>query len=241
MPDGHFKFGVIEDPGKQAKLLAEIYRLRYQVYVREWGFEDPADHPSGVETDAFDRHALHFYARPRDSEELIGTARIILASDLGFPIERHFVFDRVSGKIPVDKIGEISRLSISKAYRRREIDQVIFGRGMGDLEILRRHDLAARDLEDERRKCEHELIRGIYLLIYRESLRLDLTHWYAVMAKGLQVILRRWGIPFEQIGPEIEHHGIRAPYVLSISELESHLQRKNPGLLKLAREKVAGK
>ena len=241
MTEGYFKFGVAEDPERQAEILAEIYRLRYQVYVREWGFEDPADHPSGRETDAYDRHAIHFYARSRQNDDLIGTARIILASDLGFPIERHFEIQRQPVKVADGKIGEISRLSISKAYRRREIDQVIFSGGRGHLEKLKEHDALARSLEHERRKCEHELIRGIYLLIYRESLRRGLTHWYAVMARGLQVILHRWGIPFTQIGPETEYHGIRAPYVLSISEMESHLQRKNPDLLKLAREKVAEK
>lgn len=241
MSDGYFKFGVVNDPERQAEILAEIYRLRYQVYVREWGFEDPADHPSGMETDAYDRHAIHFYARSRENDDLIGTARIILTSELGFPIEKHFEIYQQPDKAADGKIGEISRLSISKAYRRREIDQIIFSGGRSHLEKLKEQDALARSLEHERRKCEHELIRGIYLLIYRESLRLSLSHWYAVMARGLQVILNRWGIPFKQIGPETEYHGIRAPYALSIREMESHLQRKNPALLKLAREKVAGK
>jgi hypothetical protein len=29
--------------------LADIYRLRYQVYCMEWGFENPPDYPDGKE------------------------------------------------------------------------------------------------------------------------------------------------------------------------------------------------
>jgi N-acyl amino acid synthase of PEP-CTERM/exosortase system len=90
-------------------------------------------------------------------------------------------------------------------------------------------------LENERRKFEHELVRGIYLVIYRESIRQELTHWCAVMARGLYVILARWGIPFEKVGQEKEYHGIRAPYVLSLEKLEASLNKKNPDLLKQAR------
>ena len=58
------------------------------------------------------------------------------------------------------------------------------------------------------------------------------------MARGLYVILGRWGIPFKQIGPEQEYHGLRAPYALSIRDLEMHLEKKNPDLIALARQKV---
>jgi len=74
---------------------------------------------------------------------------------------------------------------------------VIFSSGGSGQDELDEHLAAAQPvMQEERRKCEHELIRGLYLLIYRESLSLGLTHWYAVMARGLYVILRRLGIDF---------------------------------------------
>jgi N-acyl amino acid synthase of PEP-CTERM/exosortase system len=220
-------------------VLASIHRLRYQVYVNEWGFEKPEDHPEGLERDEFDRQSLHFYARSRSSDEVIGSARIILGSELPFPIERHFDISQFPADLRRGTSAEISRLAISKDYRRRAIDRVIFNSGgsqAGELE----ENLAASQIvvQEERRKCEHELIRGLYLRIYRESLVLGLTHWYAVMARGLYVILRRWGIDFRQIGPELNYHGVRAPYVVDITTLAQSVAKTNPELANLAKQCV---
>ena len=89
---------------------------------------------------------------------------------------------------------------------------------------------------DIRRHCEHELVRGLYLLLYRDSKQRELTHWYAVMAKGLYLILKRWGIPFHQIGEAQDYHGLRAPYLVSIDTVERTLERKNPDLIAEARK-----
>jgi hypothetical protein len=50
------------------------------------------------------------------------------------------------------------------------------------------------------------------------------------MAKGLYVMLRRWGISFVQIGPARDYHGIRAPYLVSIESIERALEKTNPAL-----------
>jgi N-acyl amino acid synthase of PEP-CTERM/exosortase system len=236
----NFVFRVVEDQPGSAQILEAIYRLRYQVYVNEWGFECPEDHPEGLEKDSYDEHSRHFYACTASAENILGTARIILGSEVIFPIEQHFDIGDFPRNTPRHQVAEISRLAISKEFRRREIDQVIFSLGDSHLHGLEQVQSQMKSIVQERRKCEHELIRGIYLLIYGESLKLGLTHWYAVMAKGLQVILSRWGIPFEQIGPAREYHGVRAPYILSIRKLEDNLEKKKPDLLKLARQEIAG-
>ena len=166
---------------------------------------------------------------------MIGTARIILPTASALPIQEHFDVGSFFTKIKGHKAAEISRLAISKQFRRRAIDRVIFNKDKNYNAELEKHQEATANIAKERRKYEHELIRGLYLLIYRESLDLGLTHWCAVMAKGLHFMLCRWGIHFEQIGPEKEHHGVRAPYALSIKALELSLQKKSPELLKLAR------
>lgn len=236
----NFKFNVAESQQEKNQILESIYRLRYQVYVTEWGFEDPDDHPDGLEMDSHDLRSLHFYAYTGSIDRIIGTARIILGSELKFPIEQHFKVNGLPLHTPRNKIAEISRLAISKEFRRRAIDQVIFSRHEHNAAALEKHQEQMKKIERERRKCEHELIRGIYLLVYRQSLKLGITHWYAVMAKGLYLILCRWGIRFEQIGPAREYHGFRAPYLLAIRELETNLEEKNPELLALAREENPG-
>jgi len=240
MRDTHFIYNMVDGGNTHDPILKSIYRLRYQVYVNEWGFENPKDHhPDGLEMDEYDVNSRHIYACSLNSNEVIGTARIIAGSGQPFPIERHFDISSFSVGAKRNQVAEISRLAISKNFRRRAIDRTIFGEdGSAGSELMMNSVLRKRSFEPERRKYEHELILGIYLMIYRESLKLGLTHWYAVMARGLYVILVRWGISFEQIGPEQEYHGLRAPYVLGIRNLEEHLVRKNPELLKLARQEM---
>jgi N-acyl amino acid synthase of PEP-CTERM/exosortase system len=231
----NFNFEVAEAQTDNAKLFEAIYRLRYQVYVTEWGFEKPEDHPEGLEKDNYDRHSRHVFAYTAAVYNVIGTARIILPANSLLPIQENFNIDMTLFNNPNNKIAEISRLAISKDFRRRAIDRAIFNKDKTYKEDLAQHQESMASVEDERRKFEHELVRGIYLMIYRESIRLELTHWCAVMARGLYVILARWGIPFEKVGPEKEYHGIRAPYVLSLEKLETSLDKKNPDLLQQAR------
>lgn len=228
-----FSYGTAEKKANRDFLLEQIYTLRYQVYVNEWKFETPKDHPFGREKDEFDKQSVHFYASDRQDEKVVATARIILNSELGFPIEKYFDIDLLAGDIDRDMVGEISRLAVSKDYRKRAIDKGIFGTGDYDPSHIPRYMDAGRD---NRRHCEHELVRGIYLSIYRDSIERGLTHWYAVMARGLYIILKRWGISFRQIGPEQNYHGLRAPYFVSIANVETSLKKNNPILLADARD-----
>ena len=204
-----------------------ICQLRYQVYVNECGFERPEDHPGGVEQDDYDQHSIHFYACSKHSDEVIGTARIILGAERPLPIERNFNISQFPAGIRREQIGEVSRLAVSKEFRCRTIDRAIFRKVQGSASQMHLHVETGRDF---RRRCELELIRGLYISLYQESKRRGLTHWFAVMAKGLYTILRRWGISFVQIGPARDYHGIRAPYLISIESIEHSLEINDPGL-----------
>ena len=43
-------------------LKKEIFKLRYDVYVSEFGFEKKEDHPSGLEKDIYDSHSVELAA-----------------------------------------------------------------------------------------------------------------------------------------------------------------------------------
>lgn len=222
-----FTYGTIEKHRDYDNILSQIFALRYQVYVNEWGFESAGDHPEGLEYDEFDDHSIHIYARSEESNEVIGSIRMILDSPFGFPIERHFDIKELPAGINRNAIGEISRLAVSKEYRRRAIDLKIFGAERFAPNQVPRF---MKNGHDFRRHCEHELVRGLYLALYRDSKSRGLTNWYAVMAKGLYVILKRWGISFVQIGPARDYHGTRAPYLVSIKSIERSLEKFDPVL-----------
>ena len=204
-----FHFQKVE---KDDERLLDLYKLRYQVYCNECGFEKPEDHPGEMEKDEFDDVATHFCAFVQETKEIIGTARIILPSAKNFPIHKHFAIDKKKiAAIDSSKVGEISRLAISKDFRRRAIDKALYAEEKVD---IRDHKV----YKQRRRQFELALVAGLYRCIYLESMALGLTHWYAVMAKGLYYLLKSRGIIWHEIGPKQNYHGWRQPYVAEISE-----------------------
>ena len=222
-----FTYRVVDGREGFTSALSDINRLRFQVYVNEWGFERPEDHPGGVEQDEYDQHSIHFCACSKHSDDVVGAARIILGSECPLPIEQHFNINQLPPGVQREQTAEISRLAISKKFRCRAIERAIFGTEKGTSKHI--HPTMG-NRRDFRRKCEHQLVRGLYISLYRESKLRGLNHWFTVMAKGLYVILKRWGISFEQIGPARDYHGIRAPYLISIESIERSLQINDPSL-----------
>jgi N-acyl amino acid synthase of PEP-CTERM/exosortase system len=108
------------------------------------------------------------------------------------------------------------------------MDPAIFGPEPLAVNRVPRYIDSGRDI---RRHCEHEIVRGLYISLYRESKLRGLTHWYAVMARGLYIVLKRWGVIFEQIGPARDYHGVRAPYLIKIESMEHTLSKQNPVFL----------
>lgn len=212
-------------------LKKEIYRLRYQIYVEEFGFEDPADHPGQLETDAYEPYSIHFAAI--QGEEVVGTIRLVLHSVHGFPIE-HAVHAQPPAKIKQPElIGEISRLAISKRFRRREED----GR-YGVESYLRQSEGGILPDEDpvsqEHKKRKHPVIvMGLYQIMYQESKRRRLRQWYMITEKKIYYSLKKFGFQFQQFAEPVQYHGLRVPYIGVIPEIEQRIIRENPMLLKL--------
>jgi len=209
--------------------LEDTFRLRYKVYCEERGFERVEDHPDGLEVDRYDSHAVHF-ASYNTAGQMVGTVRIILASEEGFPIEKYCqLFDDRPACDP-RSVGEISRLALSKDVRRRVEDAYIYdGVGREPVEVL-------SPVEDRRRR--HEIVVSMYKLLYIESKKAGITHWYTVMSKGLHMLLGRLGIVFRPIGPEQYYHGLRTPYMGDIGVIEESVRKLNPAFYEEATEEL---
>src|SRR5450631_4204811 len=204
-------------------LLIEVFKLRYKVYCDEWGFEKPEDHPGGIERDEFDAHSVHFVAIRKDTQKIVGTIRIVFHSKLGFPIEEHCLINEDILKFNKTHWGEISRLAVSKEFRRRTGDDSIY---------INVNPLPHDDKRPvkEKRKHENTIVVGLYRCIYRECMESGLTHLYAVMAKGLFLLLKRIGLIFNQVGPGVEYHGLRTPYAGSVQGMMEEFSRTNNDL-----------
>ena len=204
--------------------LDEIFRLRYQVYCNESHFLRPEEYPEGKESDKFDQNAIFFTAS--DQYGMIGAVRLVRDSPNGFPFEGH-----CCGKLHIDikdiprkEAVEVSRLVISKRYRRRRADGLRYAPDFDD-------GAAGSDLENMTKRVR-PMAFGLYREMYHESKRSGITHWFALMEKPLSFLLRMHGFTFNPIGEEIDLYGMVAPYMAEVEEVERSVYKKSPKFTK---------
>jgi len=225
---GRFKFGLVNDED----LLKDTFRIRYEVYVDEFGFEKKEDHPDGLETDDYENESIHF-ACLNEKNSVVGTIRLVLNSSKCFPIEHVTKTNFVGEKPERSKIAEISRLTVSRDLRRRRED------GMYGLEsYLKKKEggILPDDgsIPDEMKGRKNPIIvLGLCQVMYHESRRRGITHWYMITEEKIFYALSKYGFHFHQIGKPVEYHGLRIPYLGIIDEMEQSLAKTNPNMLKL--------
>jgi N-acyl amino acid synthase of PEP-CTERM/exosortase system len=179
-------------------LLAHSYRLRYQVYCLERQFL-PRDHyPSEQEIDRFDEHSVHVGAVDGDGL-LAGTARLVRNGVLGLPLlHRCTVYPHEQALLDSVLVVEVSRLSASRSCRRR-----------GSVQTA---------------SSDADVFLAVLTALYRASKRIGATHWLMAIERSLHRIIRRYGLPVRQIGPECDYFGPVTPHVIDLAELDAVIQ-----------------
>ena len=76
------------------------------------------------------------------------------------------------------------------------------------------------------------IVLGLYQIMYHESRRRGITHWYMISEDKLFYALRKYGFLFHQIGKPVWYHGERTPYLGIVEEIEKELIKNNPEMLK---------
>jgi N-acyl amino acid synthase of PEP-CTERM/exosortase system len=203
--------------------ITDIYRLRYKVYCDERGFEKPEDHPGGIEVDEYDEHSAHFATIIQGNDAVVGTARIIFNTIKGFPLEKHANIEQeLFADINRNAIGEVSRLAFSKEYCKRLKENALSSfYGYGD-ENGQTMEVAVK------KNTDGDIAISIYSSIYKECREKKLTHLIAIMTDGLYRLLKRNGISFKQIGPSVDYHGKRTPYICCVENLMRIMRDKHP-------------
>ena len=97
--------------------LAQARGLAWKIYALQEHYIDPEFFPKKTLEDEFDEHAIYFLAFHQKNP--IGTARLILRSELGFPIEKLYNFKNIP--IEKSKAAEISRLAVLDNYKGKGI------------------------------------------------------------------------------------------------------------------------
>lgn len=216
MTEDHFRFRKLTTPEE----MAEAFRLRFQVYCRECNFIQEKDYPQGYETDELDAHSSHFGGYD-DDNRLIGAVRLILPSSPRFPIEEHCPTLNVDrAVVRRQECAEVSRLTISKLYRRRAQDGLYYEPQIQDKTVEDKGLYFMRRVRP--------MAFGLYRAMYQESKRIGIRYWYALMEKTLWMLLKIHGFVFHPIGPEVDFYGMVTPYLADIQELERTVHDKFP-------------
>jgi N-acyl amino acid synthase of PEP-CTERM/exosortase system len=206
--DGYFQ--IVQAKTEEQRQLA--FRLRYQVYCVEHPYEDPAQNPGEMEKDALDDASLHALLMHRRSDSLVGAVRLILPQkddrEMRLPIRnvcRHEFIVQDRDELPRSRTAEISRFAISKDFRRRAQEDTSVG-----------HFTMPGD--DPRRVIPNTSL-GLMQAVVAMAAQEDVSHLCAVMEPFLLRMLRKLGIHFHKMGPEVEYHGQRQPCYSDLDEL----------------------
>jgi len=131
-----------------------VYRLRYKVYVEEFGFEKAEDHLDGYEIDEYDSHSIHFAALNENH-----AAKITLIGERPAP----------------DKIIEVSRLAVSKdlgGLKEDGFHGVKFYPDKTEREILVNNVPIPEGYQKRKRAL---IALGLYRLLYQTTKRMGIT------------------------------------------------------------------
>ncbi len=208
-------------------------RLRYDVYCRELGYENPAAFPDGREQDRFDVQSAHCYLWHLQTQRAAGCFRLIRSigeHDL-LPFEQVCAGQLHDGPLtpqtlPRLQLGEISRLAVHSDFRRRlgERESPI---GVG----------ADSDAEPDSRHYPMVAL-GLFLGASALALNLGLARVYVMMEPRLARLLRSCGIVFTAVGDVIDYHGRRGPFVITGESLHQFLPPEPRALLDDLRERL---
>lgn len=228
-------------PAITGELLDEVFALRYQVYCVEHPFEDPADHQAGKEQDEYDGRAIHTLIRHKRTGYCAAAVRLVLPdsgdSSAAFPLEHACegnLYEEAKpwlADLDRSKVAEISRFSVSKAFRRR----------VGEAETVSGISAQAvysdGQAPDARRRGFPHITLGLFAAIVRMSVDQDITHWFAVMEPTLLRLLQRFGIHFPPIGPVVDHHGLRRPTLAVAATVVDGILSKRPDVWEIVTDR----
>jgi N-acyl amino acid synthase of PEP-CTERM/exosortase system len=191
------------------EMLDRVFRLRFQVYCLERGFENAAEHPDGRERDRYDARSRHFLVFDRATACAMGTVRLILpclGDDL--PAVRMIgTNERQRVDLPLSTTAEVSRFAVAKTFRR-------------ELEAGWFHAHGLEPQPSGGRSAALPLVTfGLIQAVLMMAVAGDITHIVAMMEPPLLRLLQRLGIEFHPIGGLVDHHGLRQPGWAAIERL----------------------
>lgn len=212
-------------PATNAYLLEQSFRLRYEVLCKEKALASFSAeyYPEKLEQDGYDERSVHYLIYHIETDRYVGTVRLIMGDGTNnldaFPLISN-VHDCINlsaiRKVPCNQIAEISRLIILKEFRTRIRP---FAYKNGTYEDYKR-------IARANRLITHPII-GLLAAILKISSENGIKYWLAGMEPSLNKRLSQLGLQLTPIGPLVEYHGLRRPYLGAVDDVVKSLYFSN--------------
>ncbi len=187
------------------------FRLRYQVYCKDMGWEDPERFPDQMEVDEYDSLSTQFLVRRGRSKAWIAAMRLIVAPLESLPIMKFTrIDDQTLPESAREEVLEISRMCVVTKYRRRKPSGPF--------------DPDDSFLGSSYRAKESWILLGLLRAVRQFSEETRRRYWLFYATDPLARLVRNAGFDIKAIGPHIEHRGLRRPYLFDrlTGALEMH-------------------
>lgn len=222
----HKTFEVVRADSMDLK--EEVFRLRHQIYCVENGFIDPEISTSGQERDIYDRHSEHLLLIHRQSGRAVGTARVILSRTdhplRSFPIQSASDHPLLYKEECTDQLCEISRLCMSKAFRRREGDGNL-------LPAYSETDWEKKPNTEEKVTYFRRMIPyaplGLMRGAFEIALEYGVTTCFCVIDEDQTIAMQQAGLKHKKLGDPIDFFGRQQPVIFHIKDVLAHMLREN--------------
>lgn len=203
-----------------SELLEQAQRVRYDVYCREFHFEQEQNFPGGLEKDQYDEHSLHCLVTHRKTNLPAGCVRLVRIPrsnpELRLPLEdwcMHSLHHQIyhPDRFPRSSLAEISRLAVHTGFRRRRGEEET---PVGSSLVIQDYGAATEELR------VFPLIS--IALIAASASMIVLTqrqNLFIMIEAALAVLLRRMGLKFLQVGKTIDYHGRRTAHFITAEQV----------------------
>jgi len=219
-----------------AALREKAHRLRYEAYcIENKGFENPKNHPNGLEFDAYDAHSEQGLLIHCHSGLAIGSVRLIMPVedrwDSSFPIQSLCKNSLTHDRETVMRTVEVSRMCISRTMRKQichaETYQSSSDAQQGDSKQLSADNIIART-----RSLLPYLSLGLIKIIVQVSLEKG-GQAFATLDPRLLQLLTSFGICTQRIGDDVDYHGVRTPVLMVALDICENTYLHHPEVWKI--------
>lgn len=202
----------------------KIYRLRYDIYCDELGYEEPSDAREKLEYDEHDERSLHCLIEHKRSGKAAGCMRLVLPSadedsrNTRLPLQSyagqsltHEVFH--PALLDKNQICEVSRLAVPLSFRRKSIKA----------EIEEGIRSSSEEFTLDEKKTFPVIVIGLFLATYALVGITHRRHVFAMMEPRLPRLLSMSGFNFTKVGDNINFHGKRGAFYIDQHQAEKEI------------------